>query len=214
MEQRKHRITSLRGLIERLLDTDAATEEFQYRARILITDLESMVADDTPTTPRAVAIIYTDGDEGDGRALEEAVLAFARQHDVELISADDPIEGSWYHRLWLRTRIIFGSVEAHGVYEQMYGSIIAHLEEKSAQVDSLKSESAAKLIEAVRAQEQAVVLLGRLLIVKFGSRLIVTNISVAHAEKLKTDPMFGEPAEVLKLLFEATESVPKLQLEN
>ena len=151
--------------------------------------------DGTEAVQTYPATIFTSEDEYKGKLLQKAVQNFAWAHGIEVMSEDPPQYGSWFRRIWLQTKVAMGSQRAQELLYEMNQSLIAHIREKPAYIDSLRSDSAAALISAVKDQEEAVILLGQLLIVKAGPKMVVLNLSPDLAEKIRIDPTLSKNAQ-------------------
>ena len=128
-------------------------------------------------------VIYVSGD--DGTAVKEAVARLAKAYGYRLENDGEPQPGSW----WQRVKAIFGGSEPLDPVpdfrladQAMHASAIARMrrdEEDRLQLLALN------VIDALKGQQEAVVHLDRLLVVKIGSKLLVRTLSPAQVTALE-----------------------------
>lgn len=75
------------------------------------------------------------------------------------------------------------------------------VERKAAEVDGMKAETASKLLPALEGHDQAVIMLGRIIIVKHFDKLVVKTIDAVTAAKIeRSETLLSDPEAVLRVI--------------
>ena len=115
---------------------------------------------------------------------------------------EPPVQGSWRQRFWVRSREVAESEpvrERLGKLEQAIE--LEHLGKRRAEIDKAKAESVAALLGAMKEQENAVVRIGSIIVIKTRGDLVVWTISEMEAAALeKNRELLGDPVAALKFL--------------
>lgn len=144
--------------------------------------------------------IYTFGD--DGTALKDAVVAVLREFGLESAIEEPPVRGSWRQRIWARGSEVVKSE----VVQDRLGKLERALEleglgKRQAEIDKAKADAVAALYAIVREQENAVVRMGSIIMIKTGGDLVVWTIGEMQAAALeKHSELLHDPVAALKFL--------------
>lgn len=158
------------------------------------------------TVPCAV---WVSGDADDGEALAFALQELLFVHGLALRPDGEPGSGSWWQRFKASVakgaRATFSAAQSEEVTSRLSEAERAlkakYLEHQTAQNDNLKADSASKVLTALAAVDDAVVVLGQLVIAKKGSRVVVKSIDPMTAAKIeRTQTLLSDPEAVMKML--------------
>lgn len=146
------------------------------------------------------ASVYTD--DADGTRLKEAVVAVLWEFGMTSVVEEPPVRGSWFQRFWARTREVGGNESVRERLAKVEEAIhLEHLGKRRAEIDKTKAESVTALIGAMKEQENAVVRIGSIIMIKTKGDLVVWTISEMEAAALeKNSDLLGDPVEALKFL--------------
>ena len=148
----------------------------------------------------AAMSVYTSAD--DGEPLKAAVVAVLREFGIEVAAEQPPIRGSWAQRFWAKLR----DSDAADVLQTRLKKVEQALElqqigKAQADIDKSKSDAVAVLLEAVGQQDEVVIRIGSLAIVKMSGKVAVWTISESKAAELDASgDLLGRPAQVLAFL--------------
>jgi voltage-gated sodium channel len=148
----------------------------------------------------AAMSVYTSAD--DGEPLKAAVVAVLREFGIEVAAELPPTRGSWAQRFWAKLR----NSDAAGGLQTRLKKVEQALElqqigKAQADIDKSKSDAVAVLLEAVGQQDEVVIRIGSLAIVKMAGKVAVWTISESKAAELDASgDLLGRPAQVLAFL--------------
>jgi hypothetical protein len=112
--------------------------------------------------------IYTSADDGTG--LKDAVVAALREFGLASAVEESPIRGSWFQRFWARSRQVRESEPVRERLAKLERALeLAHLGKPQAEIDKEKAESVAALYSVVHEQNNAVVRMGSIIMIKTGT---------------------------------------------
>ncbi len=138
----------------------------------------------------------------DGEPLKEAVVGVLREFDIEVAAEQPPVRGSWAQRFWAKMR---DSDAAEGLQTRLkkveQAIELQQIGKAQAEIDKSKSDAVAVLLEAVNQQDEVVIRIGSLAIVKMAGKTAVWTISESKAAELDASgDLLGRPAQVLAFL--------------
>jgi hypothetical protein len=160
-------------------------------------DLAQIIVDRGDWSP---ASLYISGD--DPREIKAALNRLLLVCGLEIAAEKPGIEGSWLQKMWLKVRKGAGS---EGVQERLkkveHALQVQYLGKPQSEVDKNKAEAAAVMLAAVDKQEEALIRLGTLVIMKSPGQVAVWTISELQAAELEQHGhLMNEPEKVLHML--------------
>lgn len=144
--------------------------------------------------------VYTSAD--DGTALKDAVVAVLREFGLESAVEEPPVRGSWLQRSWARIREVAGSEPMRERLAKLERAIeLEQLGKRQAEIDKAKAESVAALHGVIKEQENAVVRMGSIIMIKTAGDLVVWTIGPMEASALdEHSELLQDPVAALKFL--------------
>jgi voltage-gated sodium channel len=163
-------------------------------------DFEAAAAFLTSQDRWAAMSVSTTAD--DGEPLKEAVVGVLREFGIEVAAEQPPVRGSWAQRFWAKMR---DSDAAEGLQTRLkkveQAIELQQIGKAQAEIDKSKSDAVAVLLEAVNQQDEVVIRIGSLAIVKMAGKIAVWTISESKAAELDASgDLLGRPAQVLAFL--------------
>lgn len=157
------------------------------------------------STGRVQAAIWTSSDANAGQAIRAALVEFIADYDLLVERSGDEEFGSWWQRFTLRAKKAYNHDKVQENLARAERRLELELLDKhAAQVDNLKADSASKLIGAINSTNQAVVILGQIVIVKYRGTIVVKSIDPLTAAKIeRSNALLTDPAAVLQILSES-----------
>lgn len=147
------------------------------------------------------ASIWVSGD--DGSEIRNRLYDLLDSEEIEFsVEEGPPVAGSWWQKIKLQISYVWNAqIIQHRAPELERRLQLELVEKRSAEVDSIKADAAAKLLAAIDKQEQAVVVFGQIVIVKTRGTIVVKSISAVTAGRLEKDPvLLTDPEAVLAVL--------------
>jgi hypothetical protein len=155
--------------------------------------------------------VYTSDD--DGTPLKNAVVEVLHAFELTVVG-EEPVEpGSWFQRFWTRAR-------SDSVRERMrkleQAVELQYLGKVRAEIDQAKAHAVAALLQAISAQDNAVVRIGSLIAIKAQGNLAVWTVSELEAADMERhSALLRDPVSALEYLRnlkqESGEAPPPLQ---
>lgn len=144
--------------------------------------------------------IYTTDDNG--TLLKDFVLAVLSEFGFENAVEEPPVLGSWFQRLWARSRAVAGSEPVRERVAKLERALeVEGLGKRQAEIDRAKAESVAALYEVVREQENAVIRTGSIILIKTKGDIVVWTIGEMEVATLeKNSQLLRDPVAALKFL--------------
>jgi hypothetical protein len=161
--------------------------------------------------------IYIGGTKVDQDRVDEVLYGIneSLSHDFSLSDEFEPELGSWWGRLFYKTKKAVTSDEARRLVERGLDAAEAHALAKPQSEANLNNAKAVKEIsEALKDVEHAAVQVGHMLAVKTVGKngkpvMAVRTLSPAEARRLEEDPaLLQDPSSVLDLLAAAASTPP------
>jgi len=144
--------------------------------------------------------VYTSAD--DGEALKDAVVRVLREFGLEVAVEEPSVRGSWWQRFWARGREVAESEPVRDRLAKVERALeLEGLGKRQAEIDKAKAEAVAALYAVVKEQENAVVRLGSIVMIKKAGDLVVFTVSEMQAAVLeKHSELLRDPVAALNFL--------------
>lgn len=144
--------------------------------------------------------VYVSG--SDGSSILRRITRAANLFDFDIAYQARPEGGSWFGRLWLRTKQLAGKEEVRERARKLESALeLELLGKRRADVDKTKAEAIAAILSAVKEQDKAIVRIGSILIVKVGNAVRVETITEQVASELEKNPaLLRSPGEAMDFL--------------
>lgn len=133
--------------------------------------------------------VYVSGKSGED--VRNAILDIAREiyGQEALFVLQDPVQGSWWQRFKIFTSKVVNHAEVREKAAEANRRLsIELLDRASAEVDSIKADSLAKLVVALKDHDEAAIVMGQLIIVKFDGKIFSRNVTALMARELEQRP--------------------------
>ncbi|MFC4118310.1 STAS domain-containing protein [Nonomuraea zeae] len=141
------------------------------------------------------------GDADSAPAVEEALRQLGDAFGWEVTPHSEPLQGSWFRRFRLKAKDLAMSADAKEIAEELRRAAeLRALHGVQAQNDGVQAQAAATLIQALDGTEQAVVLVGSVLIIKDAGRLAVRTLTQRQLIHLERSADMTQPSKVLEAL--------------
>ncbi|MED7930413.1 STAS domain-containing protein [Nonomuraea sp. LP-02] len=141
------------------------------------------------------------GDAESAPAVERALRQFGEAFGWEVTPRSEPLEGSWFRRFRLKARDLAMSADAKEIAEELRRAAeLRALHSVQAENDSKQAQAAATLIQALDGTEQAVVMVGSVLVIKDAGRLAVRTLTQRQLIFLERSADMTQPSNVLEAL--------------
>ncbi|MFG1679657.1 hypothetical protein ACGFNP_05745 [Nonomuraea sp. NPDC049269] len=141
------------------------------------------------------------GDAESAPAVEKALRQFGEAFGWEVTPRSEPLEGSWFRRFRLKATDLAMSSDAKEIAEELRRAAeLRALHSVQAENDSKQAQAAATLIQALDGTEQAVVLVGSVLVIKDAGRLAVRTLTQRQLIYLERSADMTQPSNVLEAL--------------
>jgi len=160
--------------------------------------------------------IYVSGDRDQGHALRDAILELVEEDGFSVVSMGKERLGSWWQRIVVRGKRAAATPVGRDVLAKTRLALEnAALNELQAKIDNLKSDSAAKLMNAAATVDEAVAILGTIVFIKYEGRIIVKSIDAVTANRIESmDDFHLRPSDVLRALRESAASELKPEIDT
>lgn len=144
--------------------------------------------------------VYTSAD--DGTALKLALTAVLQEFGLAAAVEEPPVRGSWFQRFWARSRDIAESEPVRERLRKLERALeLERLGKVQAEIDKAKAEAVAALYGVVKEQQNAVVRMGSIIMIKTADDLVVWTIGEMEAAALeKNSELLRDPVAALKFL--------------
>lgn len=141
------------------------------------------------------------GDAESAPAVERALRQFGEAFGWEVTPRAEPLEGSWFRRFRLKAKDLAMSADAKEIAEELRRAAeLRALHSVQADNDSKQAQAAATLIQALDGTEQAVVMVGSVLVIKDAGRLAVRTLTQRQLMFLERSADMTQPSNVLEAL--------------
>ncbi|MEV4116087.1 hypothetical protein [Nonomuraea sp. NPDC049695] len=141
------------------------------------------------------------GDAESAPAVERALRQFGEAFGWEMTPRSEPLEGSWFRRFRLKAKDLAMSADAKEIAEELRRAAeLRALHSVQADNDSKQAQAAATLIQALDGTEQAVVMVGSVLVIKDAGRLAVRTLTQRQLMFLERSADMTQPSNVLEAL--------------
>lgn len=134
--------------------------------------------------------VYTSGNATEGEKLAEAVLGLLNEYGFETDWQSEPLAGSWFQRFRVK---LSRAASSDGVVDRLHkvehALELEFMDKKRAEVDKAKAEAIATLLSAVNEQDDAIIRVGSVVVVKHGGKIFAETISEEAARVLESDSM-------------------------
>jgi hypothetical protein len=150
----------------------------------------------------APASIYVSGSAADGLEAQRLLSELLDLFDLEIFFLHRAEDGSWFRRMFLRAKGLAETEEVSKRLADVENALkLRGIDDLRSQVDERKANAAAALIAAVADQDEAVMRVGSLVVVKRGSQLLVETIDEQSARELEADStILKRPADAAEFL--------------
>ncbi|WP_410659573.1 hypothetical protein [Amycolatopsis sp. lyj-112] len=164
------------------------------------TDFSTFTQSMTAAGLWAPVSVYTAADEG--TALKDAVVRVLREFGLEVAVEEPPVRGSWWQRFWARSREVADSEPVRDRLAKLERALeLEALGKRQAEIDKAKAEAVAALHAVVKEQENAVVRLGSIVMIKKAGDLVVFTVSEMQAAVMeKHSELLRDPVAALNFL--------------
>lgn len=144
--------------------------------------------------------VYTSADEG--TVLKDAVVRVLREFGLEVAVEEPSTRGSWWQRFWASGREVAESEPVRDRLAKLERALeLEGLGKRQAEIDKGKAEAVASLYTLVKDQENAVVRLGSIVMIKKARDLVVFTVSEMQAAVLeKHSELLQDPVAALTFL--------------
>ncbi|MEU8401900.1 STAS domain-containing protein [Nonomuraea sp. NPDC048892] len=141
------------------------------------------------------------GDAESAPAVEQALRQFGEAFGWEVTPRSEPLEGSWFRRFRLKAKDLAMSADAKEIAEELRRAAeLRALHSVQADNDSKQAQAAATLIQALDGTDQAVVMVGSVLVIKDAGRLAVRTLTQRQLMFLERSADMTQPSNVLEAL--------------
>jgi hypothetical protein len=140
--------------------------------------------------------VYTTDD--DGTPLKNAVVEALRAFELTVV-VEEPVElGSWFQRFWARASSDFVRERMRKLEQAVE---LQYLGKVRAEIDQAKAHAVAALLQAISAQDNAVVRVGSLIVIKAEGNLAVWTVSELEAADMERhSALLRDPVSALEYL--------------
>jgi len=161
---------------------------------------QSLETSDVGVEPFSAVVWVSDA--ATGNAVKAALVDMLSVYELNLVDESDEHKGSWWQRLKFQVRRVVDSQTFTSHRDEAEQRLTLELVEKTAaEVNKMKTDSAAALIAATDKSEQAVVIFGQTVIVKFNGTIIVRSVNALTAAKIeRTYALLSDPEAVVRML--------------
>ncbi|MFI7453675.1 hypothetical protein ACIBQX_39715 [Nonomuraea sp. NPDC049714] len=147
-----------------------------------------------------IGFAYLD-DSASAPAVEAALRQLGEAFGWEVTAHSKPLQGSWFRRFRLKAKDLAMSADAKEIAEELRRAAeLRALHGVQAQNDGVQAQAAATLIQALDGTEQAVVLVGSVLVIKDSGRLAVRTLTQRQLIYLERSTDMTQPSRVLEAL--------------
>ncbi|WP_336213591.1 hypothetical protein [Nonomuraea sp. LPB2021202275-12-8] len=147
-----------------------------------------------------IGFAYLD-DANSAPAVEAALRQLGEAFGWEVTAHSEPLQGSWFRRFRLKAKNLAMSADAKEIAEELRRAAeLRALHGVQAQNDGVQAQAAATLIQALDGTEQAVVLVGSVLVIKDAGRLAVRTLTQRQLIYLERSTDMTQPSRVLEAL--------------
>ncbi|MFI7122108.1 hypothetical protein [Amycolatopsis sp. NPDC049868] len=154
----------------------------------------------------APASVYTSADEG--TVLKDAVVRVLREFGLEVAVEEPSVRGSWWQRFWARSREVAESEPVRDRLAKLERALeLEGLGKRQAEIDKAKADAVAALHAVVKEQENAIVRMGSIVMIKKAGDLVVFTVSEMQAAVLeKHSELLRDPVAALRFLHDGQPS--------
>ncbi|GAA0419223.1 hypothetical protein Acor_28900 [Acrocarpospora corrugata] len=140
-------------------------------------------------------------DEPASSAVETAVVALAESFGWGVSAQIAPLRGSWFRTFRMKAKDLASTAEAKEIADEIRRAAELHgLHKVQAQNDNLQAQAAATLIQALQGTDQAVLLVGSVLVIKDKGQLAVRTLTQRQLIFLERSADMTQPQKVLEVL--------------
>ncbi|MEZ0107999.1 cold shock CspA family protein [Catenulispora sp. EB89] len=162
---------------------------------------ESGIAPETHVAQRFLPVSIYLGHGTDGTEVEEAIQRLLESFGFVDETAGHPIIGSWLRLKLVRSKEALTSREVKDRLRRVERAFeLGLLDKPQAEVNATQAEAVAKTLESIRDQNEALLQIGSLLIIKRRGVPIVRNLTYDEMAHLQRNPLLVNPDMVIEAL--------------
>jgi hypothetical protein len=144
--------------------------------------------------------VWVSGDSG--LEVRNALIGLFDDLDIGDVDLGPEIRGSWFQRFNGRLRAFMMQPDMVKITDEAKQRLdIELIEFRRAQLDALRVDTAAKLLASLDTHQEAVAMMGTLVVVKFGGQVVIRIVDALTAARIEgNNRLLSNPRAVLQIL--------------